>query len=64
MLIEANYFWQMVTKNVYSFKNFKTLKKLIKELFNRNMTLKKKKKKQNKLAEKHDKLRPYPTKRV
>ena len=48
MLIEANYFWQMVTKNVYSFKNFKTLKKLIKELFKRNMTLDKaeKKKKQ------------------
>ena len=54
----------MVTKNVYSFKNFKTLKKLIKELFNRNMTLDKAEKKQNKLAEKHDKLRPYPTKRV
>ena len=47
-------------KEVYSFKNFKTLKKLIKYLHNRNITIGEAEIKQNKFAEELDKLRAYP----
>ena len=47
-------------KKVYSFNNFKTLEKLIKDLHNRNMTIDEAGIKQNEFAEKLDKLRAYP----
>ena len=47
-------------KKVYSFNNFKTLEKLIKDLHNRNMTIDEVGIKQNEFAEKLDKLRAYP----
>ena len=49
-------------KKVYGFKNSKTLKKLIKDPHNRNMTIDKAEIKQNEFAEKHDDLRAFPAK--
>ena len=47
-------------KEVYSFKNFKTLEKLIKYLHNRNITIGEAEIKQNKFVEDLDKLRACP----
>ena len=60
MLITINYLLQVVTEKSYSFKNFKTLEKLIKDLHNRNMTIDKAEIKQNEFPEKHDDLRAFP----
>ena len=47
-------------KKVYSFNNFKTLEKLIKDIYNRNMTIDEAEIKQNEFVGKLDKLRAYP----
>ena len=47
-------------KKVFSFKNFKTPKKLIKNIYNRNMTIDKTEIKQNEFAKNLDKLTAYP----
>ena len=47
-------------KKVYSFNNFKTLEKLIKDIYNRNMTIDEAEIKQNEFVGKLHKLRAYP----
>ena len=47
-------------KKVYGFNNFKTLEKLIKYIYNRNMTIDEAEIKQNEFVGKLDKLRAYP----
>ena len=47
-------------KKFYGFNNFKILEKLIKDIYNRNMTIDEAEIKQNEFVEKLDKLRAYP----
>ena len=48
-----------VNKKVYSLDSFMTLKKLIKDVLSKNMTIDRAEIKQNKYAEKLDELRDY-----